>query len=455
MADDHARWLADRLVEWEREGLLGADAARALRERYPVAPRRNLATLVIGSLGGLCIGAGLIAVVASNWDDLPRWARLTVAFAPLAVTQAISARLLLRGSTTQPWMLEAAGLAQAAAVAAALVLVSQIYHLPGKWNEFALLWCVLVLPLAWVMRARGVAIAYLLGAAAWALGRAGDFGMNGVDTGAFDPRIVYPLLLAGLLPLWPGPTLRERPPESVGRVLAATALAGLIAVAAFDMHRAGQSDDTFAWPAMLTAAAVMLVPPGLAGGGDGLPGPAARTQWQAPQVGFGGIVLVAMALVATYRSPAPAFVASVGPALVRPWTRAVVVALVVLAVVALRQGRLAVLAVAALALVPPLLTLSPQGGGAGPAVSWEPANGFWLAVLAVAVVLIALEFGGREGEARLGGALVTILVMLRMADQDVPLVSKGIAFILLGCGFLAFNMLVSRRRAGGVAARPA
>jgi hypothetical protein len=74
-------------------------------------------------------------------------------------------------------------------------------------------------------------------------------------------------------------------------------------------------------------------------------------------------------------------------------------------------------------------------------------------VLAVAVVLIGLEFCDQQGAARLGGALVTLLVALRMADTTVPLVSKGIAFILLGCGFLAFNIFVSRRRADGVAAR--
>jgi uncharacterized membrane protein len=49
-------------------------------------------------------------------------------------------------------MWEAAGLGQTLAVGAALALVSQIYNLPGEWTDLVFWWCVLALPLAWVMQ---------------------------------------------------------------------------------------------------------------------------------------------------------------------------------------------------------------------------------------------------------------------------------------------------------------
>jgi dipeptide/tripeptide permease len=78
-----------------------------------------------------------------------------------------------------------------------------------------------------------------------------------------------------------------------------------------------------------------------------------------------------------------------------------------------------------------------------------------LVLLATAIALIALEFLGRQGAARIGAALITILVILRMADADLTLLTKGLAFIVIGSGFLAFNAFITRRRgavAGGSAA---
>jgi len=46
-------------------------------------------------------------------------------------------------------------------------------------------------------------------------------------------------------------------------------------------------------------------------------------------------------------------------------------------------------------------------------------------------------------------------VILRMADADLSLLVKGLAFIVIGSGFLAFNALVSRRRAASTGGLPA
>jgi hypothetical protein len=438
----HHNWLAEQLPAWEREGIVTADGARRLRERYAAEPRAGLAQVIVGVVGALLIGTGAIAVLAYNWDDFPRWVRLGLALGPLAVTQAASWWVLGRGELAKPWQREAAALGQTLAVGAAMALVSQIYNLPGQWTDLVFWWCVVAVPLAWVMKSSAVAIAYLAGIAVWAVAQAGERGASFSAAQVADLRVWFPLLLAGILPLWPGPGLRARPTPGGRLVLAGSALVGLLAVAAFGAPGPRAPDAGFFWLAMLSSAAILLFPLDRGGISEPLAGK--------PQVVLGGLTLVVMALVATYEDPARELVRGVGLALPAGWCWLLLAVVAAFAVIAFRQGRFAVLSVAGLALVPLVAQLLAPSAAGG----WPCALAYSIVLLATAVVLIALEFLGRQGAARIGAALITILVILRMADADLSLLAKGIAFIVIGCGFLGFNAFVSRRRAasGGMLA---
>jgi hypothetical protein len=133
------------------------------------------------------------------------------------------------------------------------------------------------------------------------------------------------------------------------------------------------------------------------------------------------------------------------------WCWLLLTVVVAFAIIAFRQARFAVLAVAGLVLVPLLAAPLSMDDTSG----WPVAITYSLVLLATAIALIALEFLGRQGAARIGAALITILVILRMADADLTLLTKGLAFIVIGSGFLAFNAFITRRRgavAGGSAA---
>jgi len=104
----HNRWLADQLPGWEREGIVTIDGARRLRERYPVESVHGLAQMIVGAVGALLVGTGLVAVLASNWDDFPRWVRLLLAFGPLAASQGATWLVLRRGEAAKGWQREAA-----------------------------------------------------------------------------------------------------------------------------------------------------------------------------------------------------------------------------------------------------------------------------------------------------------------------------------------------------------
>jgi hypothetical protein len=132
-----------------------------------------------------------------------------------------------------------------------------------------------------------------------------------------------------------------------------------------------------------------------------------------------------MALVATYEDPARHLVKSVGFSLPLAWCWLLLAVVAGFAVLAFRQGRFAVLAVAGLALVP--LLAAPLSG--------KDTSG-WPVAIIYSFVLLATA-----------SALITLLVILRMADADVSLLVKGLAFIVIGVGFLGFNIFISRRRA--------
>lgn len=429
MSSTPVRWLAEQLPAWEREGIVTADGARLLRERYAAEPRGGLPQMIVAAIGALLIGTGLIAVLAYNWDDFPRWVRLSLALGPLAASQAASWWVLQRGAAATRWQREAVALLQALAVGAAMALVSQIYNLPGQWTDLVFWWCVVAVPLAWVLESDAVAIAYLLGIATWTIAQARPFTGEGADC-----RIWYPLLLAGILPRWPGADLRGRPQPGSRAVLALSALAGLIAVAA-DSRQRLNSDHASVWLTMLTAAAVLLFPLDR----RGIAEPLSRK----PQVLLGGIVLVTLALVASFEDPARGLLEGVAQAMPLGWCWLLLTVVAAFAALALWQGRYAVVAVAALAVVP-LLAFPfspPQAGG------WPVAIGYSLVLLAAAVALVGLEFLGRQGAARIGATLITILVILRMVDAEFSLLTKGLAFIVIGAAFLGFNVLISRCRA--------
>lgn len=117
MNSSHHRWLLEQLPQWERDGLLTADAARTLRERHAAQQaaadlQPGIAQIIMGALGALLIGAGLIAVIGYNWDDFSRPVRLLFAFLPLLAAQLFSLRVLQRGDAAAAWVRECAGLLQ-------------------------------------------------------------------------------------------------------------------------------------------------------------------------------------------------------------------------------------------------------------------------------------------------------------------------------------------------------
>ncbi len=427
--DTNHRWLLEQLPEWEREGLISREAACTLRDRHQALQAASdshpgAAQIVLGWLGALLVGLGLIAVIGYNWDHFSRSVRLLFAFIPLLCTQAASFRVI-RGSAAV-WVCESAALLQALATGACIAIVSQIYNLGGEWTGFLFWWMLLSLPLVWLMRSNAVAVFYLLAIATWSCGRT-EAGL------AFhDSPMMYPVLLLGVVPWWPGWPLKPRLSVPLRWVMTVSAFCGFFSAAAFVCRDAGRFSATdfgsAFWLTTLTGAVLVLFPLNESGIGESIS--------RKPQVVLGTLWLFGYGLAATFDSLGKGIAKCVERSVSLPWSWGLLAVLAVFVFLGVKKRRWAVLAVASIGLLP--LVAFPFGQ----LVPWI----FTLHIGAIGLTLVLLDFCGRRGAPRFGALLLSVLIILRMADSHFSLLAKGVGFIVVGVAFLAFNLLMSRRR---------
>ena len=427
MRSPEQTWLLRQLDGWEAEGLITADSASVLRERFraQAAASTGAGSLMMGIVGALLVGAGLIVLISHNWDDFSRPQRLACAFVPLLLSQLWTASLMHRGAV-ELWKRESAGLLQTAATGASIALVSQIYHIGGEWTQFLLSWCLLALPLVWALHGRFVAVFYVLGIGIWTLGQ------SRVDEAWYLTPWVYPLLLLAIWPYCPGFRLQHLPDLLLRRALTLSAAAGIAACSWQACINSGlplrQVEGAGFWLTLLGIAGLCLFPLSKTGLKEALNAK--------PQVLLPSVALLGYAFAATFVESGETFITAAVSGSATSWGRLLVVAFAVLGGVAVWQRRFALLSLAMIPLLPLAAAVLP--------VSLSILSSLHLT--AVGLTLIVLDFYGKPSAPRCGGAILTALVFARMMDSKFSLVTKGLVFMGVGIAFLAFNQFMSRRK---------
>ena len=82
--------------------------------------------------------AGVLLLLAHNWEHLGRPARTVIAILPLVVSQAIAGWVLVRRGESTAWR-EGSAAFLALTVGATIGLISQTYQIPGDLEVFLLL----------------------------------------------------------------------------------------------------------------------------------------------------------------------------------------------------------------------------------------------------------------------------------------------------------------------------
>ena len=165
------RWLRGQLPELVAAGVISSESAGAIERHYgPVESRSNFGFVVLATVGSALVGAGIILLIAHNWDELSRATRTVIAFLPLLVAQAFVVFVLMRRDESRPWR-EAVAVFDVAAVATAISLISQTYQIQGSFSDFMETWLLLSIPIVYLLRTTFGAVVYVIGTMVWLFSR--------------------------------------------------------------------------------------------------------------------------------------------------------------------------------------------------------------------------------------------------------------------------------------------
>jgi hypothetical protein len=433
------RWLLAELPGLVTSGVLSEESADALRKHYSSqsseAPRR-LGFILSALLGSLLIGAGVVLLVAHNWDFLNRPVRCAIAFAPLVLSQALAVFVLLRRNESAAWR-ESAAILNVAAIGTAIALVSQTYQIQGDFARFILVWMLLALPIVYLFRTSVGLSAYFVGTTVWvwSSSRMSDF------LGAQPNDLWVWALLALGLPAFVTHLRQNR--YGYGTLLATIALA---VAAAFSL---GQTDAIGAhsfWRCSFAGFWTLVYLVGLFSFKDWRP---TRPH---PFVAAGWIGILSLAVFLTFqdtwRSRQWQDAVNLVPrhypdALAAGIQIAWVLAAMLFALYAFWKDR--------------EINLIPAGFAPATLIAWGiakrtgnplvPALLLNLFMLALGVfTLVRGVRAGRIFEANLGMLVIAILAVARFFDTEFEFVVRGVAFIAIGLGFLATNLVVFKRK---------
>lgn len=419
----HTDWLVRELPRLVDAGVVDAPAAERLRAHYAAAAGTQgfWGRVLFPVLGALLVGLGILLLVAHNWDQLSRGARLALAFAPLLAGQLACSWTLLRAPTSRAWR-EGSAAFTALAFAAALALVSQIYHLPGDLDRYLLTCSLIALPLVYVLDASLVAVLCAAGFSGWA------FASPDRGTSLFTIVGLFALLAPHV---W-GQARRE--PQGLRLSLLLAALVPLFFAAVLDglphLPRLG-----LWWLAELGAILVTV---------EALRVRAALPLWRCPLALYGGSATALAALIGSFPDVwRDGWWALSQQQLPQAWALlgAGLALLAVLAWRAWQRGN----RLSAVQAFPALLISVVATTDSRPlAVMLALLLSAYLLALGLALIRHGIQ--AREtGLATRGLFLITLLVLLRFVDTEWSFTARGVAFVLIGTLFIAANLRLRRR----------
>ncbi len=417
-----ARQIVAELPKLVSGNVIDDTAAAALRRHYEVQikPGRSFATglVITAILGGLLVGSGIILLLAHNWDELSRPARAIFAVLPLLASIALSGRTILRGMDSTAWR-EGCGVFWFLSIGASIALVSQTYHLYNDMAGFLFYWIVLALPVIYLLSSSAAFAGCMACLAAYALV---------LDNQPFSPKPL--MLLALALPYYAWHVWKRRDALSV--IWMSWALAVALPLMMTMIARKADAESNGVVYGLLSVVYYLA--------GCRWFGESRLFKNPFRTLGSLGIAIVAVSLTFIHKGAhAHASWLNVPPPAAIGWFAIIgALAWVTLGSDLLRhKTRFNIVA----SLLPLLLAFGVvfTEDGVLPLL----ASGY---VLALGV--FTLVKGIRRDSLFLmneGMILITVLIVCRFFDSHYGFVARGVAFILVGCGFLAVNLLAIKR----------
>ncbi len=157
-----AKPLRSDLEELIDAGIINIETAGKIEAWYhqKQASTPNKFTTILSIFGSLLVSLGIVLLIAHNWDELSNLLKTIFAFLPLLVGQVLCIYTLLRKKGNMLWS-ESSAIFLFFAIASAIALISQIYHVSGTLPSFLLTWLLLAFPLIYIMPSSVVSLLYI------------------------------------------------------------------------------------------------------------------------------------------------------------------------------------------------------------------------------------------------------------------------------------------------------
>ncbi len=426
------RWLLQELPDLVEQGVINQQAARRIHDHYmPHLDGVGIGMRLLVILGALLIGLGVILLIAHNWPQWSRSVRTVVSFSPLIVGQMLVAWTLLRRPHSASWR-EGSGTFLFISIGACIGLIEQTYHLgTNDYAGFLLTWMLLGIPLVYLLDASVPLLLYWAGIVGFAWVAQNQWG---------QALLFWPLWLAGLPHVVQ--SLRRAPWDFRSQCLSwATCLAVLAGTAA-TLERAAPG----LWLpifATLFAGIYLTHYRWLRGAPDVL-----RSPFQI--IGVAGVIGLSLMFTFAnawdeiasdhtrsswhYREFAGMFDYVVLATLLVWWFG------LLRRVLRRRDHMQFMYAGLPLVVIPLYLLAAPDT----PQVFLILPMNLYAFVLGIATLRDGMR-NGHTVSLNVGLLVICSLLLLRFFDSELPFTIRGVAFVVIGTGFLATNLWLRRR----------
>lgn len=433
MSRKNVKWLFDEIPKLVSEGILSGEAAEKLHDYYGEAGEgKGLKTLltIFGVLGTILISAGIVLILARNWTDLSRELRAIISFIPLVIGQVLSMFTYLKKQESVAWR-EASASFLMIGIGTAISLIGQTYNIPGDFDGFMLVWMLLGLPLVYLLDATLPALFYMIGITVWASSVQGENG-----------NALFFWVLLGLVIPYVYNKIKKNPHSNPSVFLCWSLSAVMCAAIGITLEKVLPG----LWIVIYSGYFACLYLYGE------LSFKHSPSLWQQPFKTVGLIGMLVLSYMLTYEWPWR----EVGWRYYRheagyneivgyfdyAIAAAVVLAALYLLYMHIRKKDIFRVLYGSVVVFSILGYLTAQYSGMTPAML------LFNAYLMVVGIYTAID-GVRMSNLRAtnGGMLmVSALAAMRFFDGDIGFVARGIAFILVGAGFLVSNVLILKKR---------
>lgn len=140
-------WLKKEIESWVKKGIISRDQADQIIEVYPSDSGNRLIS-VLFILGAVLLGAGIILFFASNWQYIPKWAKIGLVIAPLVLFHLFSQLT----SASLPRISAVLSFLGCIMFGSGIWLIAQIYHINAHFPNGILFWILGVLPAAFFLK---------------------------------------------------------------------------------------------------------------------------------------------------------------------------------------------------------------------------------------------------------------------------------------------------------------